>query len=182
MLLASEGLSASKFAETVGVQASGISHILSGRNKPGYDLIVKILGNFPDISPDWLLLGEGSMYRDGRTKACCIAELDRTDVIEEHNIDEPTLFDVVSRHNNSFQPHSDENTGRNTAASNHQPMSTPDDQTQDIASLHSAAGTTTGSLTQAEGIFNNCQTTEVKIELVMIFYSDNTVSTYNLKR
>lgn len=62
-ILATYGLTASKFAEILSVQPSGISHILSGRNKPGYDLIVAVLSNFPDISPDWLLLGTGDMRR-----------------------------------------------------------------------------------------------------------------------
>lgn len=60
-------MTAGKFAELVGVQAPRVSHILSGRNKPGYDLIVKIMENFPNINPDWLLLGEGPMYRGAQT-------------------------------------------------------------------------------------------------------------------
>ena len=42
---------------------SGISHILSGRNKPGFDLLQKILRRFPRINPDWLLLDSPQMYR-----------------------------------------------------------------------------------------------------------------------
>ena len=34
--------SASAFAEKIGVQRSSISHLLSGRNKPSLDLLVKI--------------------------------------------------------------------------------------------------------------------------------------------
>lgn len=67
LLISGQGLSASKFAEKIGVQASGISHIISGRNKPGYDFIVKVLENFPEVNPDWLLLGEGGMFREDST-------------------------------------------------------------------------------------------------------------------
>ncbi|HOK37448.1 MAG TPA: helix-turn-helix transcriptional regulator [Bacteroidales bacterium] len=63
-IIKSRGLTSAKFAEEIGVQASGISHILSGRNNPSTDLILKILKRFPDISTDWLLLGEGSMYKN----------------------------------------------------------------------------------------------------------------------
>jgi transcriptional regulator with XRE-family HTH domain len=62
-LISSEGLTPSKFADIIGVQRSGISHILSGRNKPGLDVLYKILANFPDISGDWLITGEGEMLK-----------------------------------------------------------------------------------------------------------------------
>ncbi len=58
-----EGLQPTRFAEMVGVQRSSISHILSGRNKPSFDMIQGILKSFPKISADWLLLGKGEMYR-----------------------------------------------------------------------------------------------------------------------
>ncbi|MCB8998991.1 MAG: helix-turn-helix domain-containing protein [Bacteroidales bacterium] len=63
-LLKSEGINPTRFAERIGVQRSSMSHILSGRNKPSYDFIVKILESFPAVSPDWLLRGKGSMYKD----------------------------------------------------------------------------------------------------------------------
>jgi len=56
-------LSASKFADMLDIQASGVSHIISGRNKPSYDFIKKLLEVFPDINPDWLILGIGNMNR-----------------------------------------------------------------------------------------------------------------------
>lgn len=62
-ILLDKKLSASKFAEKLEVQPSGISHILSGRNKPGMDFIVKCLTVFPDINPEWFVLGTGPMYR-----------------------------------------------------------------------------------------------------------------------
>lgn len=55
------GLTATRFADEIGVQRSGISHILSGRNQPSYDFIVKITTRYPEISLDWLILGKGSM-------------------------------------------------------------------------------------------------------------------------
>lgn len=63
-LLEKEGLRPSQFAEMLGVNPAGISHLLAGRNKPGYDLLQKILRRFPRINPDWLLLDSGTMYRD----------------------------------------------------------------------------------------------------------------------
>lgn len=52
-------LSASLFADKVGVQRSSISHILSGRNKPSLDFVLKVTSAFPDIDIYWLLNGKG---------------------------------------------------------------------------------------------------------------------------
>ena len=53
------GESASSFAEKIGVQRSSISHILSGRNKPSLDFIMKVLSSFPEIELYWFLNGKG---------------------------------------------------------------------------------------------------------------------------
>jgi len=52
-------LSASMFADKVGVQRSSISHILSGRNKPSLDFILKVTTEFIDVDIHWLLNGTG---------------------------------------------------------------------------------------------------------------------------
>jgi len=53
-------LTASSFADKIGVQRSSISHLLSGRNKPSLDFILKILDIFPEIDLYWILNGKGS--------------------------------------------------------------------------------------------------------------------------
>lgn len=62
-ILEQEDIQPSRFAEVIGVQRSSISHILSGRNNPSFDMIQAILKNFPTINPDWLILGKGNLYR-----------------------------------------------------------------------------------------------------------------------
>lgn len=62
-LLETENLTATKLAKILEIQPSGISHLLSGRNKPSYDFVVKLLQRFPRINPDWLLLNSDQMYR-----------------------------------------------------------------------------------------------------------------------
>ena len=51
------GLSASKFAEKIGVPRSGLSHVLSGRNKPSLDYVIKLINAFPEVDVNWLLNG-----------------------------------------------------------------------------------------------------------------------------
>ena len=50
-------LSAAAFAERIGVQRSSVSHILSRRNKPSLDFMLKIHEHFREVDLDWLLLG-----------------------------------------------------------------------------------------------------------------------------
>lgn len=89
-IIEQKGLTATKFAALIGVNASTISHILAGRNKPGFDIINNIAKTFPDIDLGWLITGNGSMYTSSLPK--------------EKNIipEEPTLFDF-----NTPQGHSD---------------------------------------------------------------------------
>ncbi len=58
-----EGLNASRLAEMLGIQPAAISHLLSGRNKPSFDLLQKLFHKFPRLNPDWLLLDSDQMYR-----------------------------------------------------------------------------------------------------------------------
>ncbi len=62
--LRSENKTSAQFAEEIGVQPSGISHILSGRNKPSLDFVVRMLETYPSLSFEWLLFGKGQMYRE----------------------------------------------------------------------------------------------------------------------
>lgn len=58
-----EGLTPSKFAEAIGIQRSAMSHIISGRNNPSLDVLLKILERFTYVDSDWLLFGKGEMMR-----------------------------------------------------------------------------------------------------------------------
>ncbi len=51
-------------AKMLNVANSGIGHILEGRNLPSTSFIQKFLEVFSDISANWLLLGEGDMFKD----------------------------------------------------------------------------------------------------------------------
>ncbi|MDD2584223.1 MAG: helix-turn-helix transcriptional regulator [Bacteroidales bacterium] len=59
-----EQLTPAKLADILEVQRSGLSHILSGRNKPGFDFINKLLTKFPSLNSDWLITGKGKVYKD----------------------------------------------------------------------------------------------------------------------
>ncbi len=62
--LEAENITQSLFADTLGVTRASISHILSGRNRPGFDFLESIALHYPEISLEWLLTGRGKMYRE----------------------------------------------------------------------------------------------------------------------
>ena len=61
--LAAENISQSQFADTINVVRASVSHVLSGRNKPGYDFITAIITAYPHLNIEWLMLGRGKMYK-----------------------------------------------------------------------------------------------------------------------
>nr|WP_294929219.1 helix-turn-helix transcriptional regulator [uncultured Flavobacterium sp.] len=63
LMLEYYGLNASSFADKIGVQRSGMSHLLSGRNKPSLDFVLKILEVFPEIDLYWILIGKGNFLK-----------------------------------------------------------------------------------------------------------------------
>lgn len=61
--------SKSSFAKALDVSLPLMTHITSGRNKPGLDLLQRILTQYEQVSPDWLLIGTGDMFRKEAPKA-----------------------------------------------------------------------------------------------------------------
>ena len=72
-------ISAAGLADKIGVQRSSISHLLSGRNNPSLDFVLRVLDNYPEIQFDWLVKGEGKLEIDSSA--------------ENENNTTPTLFD-----------------------------------------------------------------------------------------
>jgi len=60
--LSAENISQSQLAEILGVARASVSHILSGRNKPGFDFILNMTNRFPALNIEWLISGKGRMY------------------------------------------------------------------------------------------------------------------------
>ena len=56
-IITDNNLSNSEFAEKIGIPKSSVTHLLSERNNPSLDVIIKILDAFEDISTDYLIFG-----------------------------------------------------------------------------------------------------------------------------
>lgn len=73
--LTMEDLTPARFAEIMGIQRSGISHLLAGRNKPSFEFIQKMMTAFPDLSSEWLILGKGKPYKTSDKSAPDVTDL-----------------------------------------------------------------------------------------------------------
>lgn len=91
------GLTPTKLADYIGVQRSTVSHLLSGRNKPSFDFISKMLIAYPSLNPDWLITGRGYSMRVN-------------DSNDTEKISNPSLFPEFETENINSQPN-DNKTG-----------------------------------------------------------------------
>jgi transcriptional regulator with XRE-family HTH domain len=82
--LKTENKSSAQFAAEIGVQPSGISHILSGRNNPSLDFVLRMLEKYKYLSSEWLLFGRGKMYRESKMLTL-FDELDQSQDQEHRN-------------------------------------------------------------------------------------------------
>lgn len=65
--LAAENITQAQFADRIKIGKANVSHVLSGRNKPGYDFITAIMAGFPQLNINWLFFGNGKMYNNSQS-------------------------------------------------------------------------------------------------------------------
>ncbi len=85
-------LNASSFADKIGVQRSSLSHLLSGRNKPSLDFILKILEVFPDVDLYWILNGKGTFPKKSEQFDKTVNNVEQ---VVKHNIPTPPSADII---------------------------------------------------------------------------------------
>lgn len=99
--LAAENISQSQFADTIGVARASVSHILAGRNKPGFDFIESMSRHFPSLNIEWLILGTGKMYKSAGANTqenapAMLQEPDSVNLFDSQEIEENEPADLFS--------------------------------------------------------------------------------------
>ena len=61
--IAAENITQAQLADNLNVVRASVSHILAGRNKPGYDFICGLMSHYPNLNIEWLMFGKGKMYK-----------------------------------------------------------------------------------------------------------------------
>ncbi len=62
-IIEENNLSNSEFAEKIGIPKSSVTHLLSERNNPSLDIIIKISEAFENISTDYLIFGQENQVK-----------------------------------------------------------------------------------------------------------------------
>ena len=94
------GLNKNAFALSLDKTASVIQHLIDGRNKPGYDLLCKVFEVYPNVSRDWIMLGQGPMMlnateNDAPTAATATPVLAAPEIPSETTVPEEVLAQPV---------------------------------------------------------------------------------------
>jgi transcriptional regulator with XRE-family HTH domain len=85
-ILRSKNLTATKFAELMKIQPSNVSHLLSGRNKPSIDFLIKLKEVFPEYSFDWIIMGRKPITINDPTPSIIDAQDTKYEDAEEKHI------------------------------------------------------------------------------------------------
>ena len=85
--IAAENITQAQLADNLNVVRASVSHILAGRNKPGYDFICGLMSHYPNLNIEWLMFGKGKMYKTQEQQT-----IFDTDVHETENKDEISLL------------------------------------------------------------------------------------------
>ena len=136
-----ENLSPAQLADRLGVQRSGISHILSGRNKPSFELLQRVVQSFPEISAEWLITGNGKPLKEQNQAAASGAASGATSSAASGAASSAT------------------SSAANSRSSGTTPSTTPSisPSTTSGSNNSSTSGTISGATPPFEGLFNSSE-------------------------
>lgn len=141
-----ESLTPTRFAEMMDIQRSGISHLLSGRNKPSFEFIQKMMTTFPSLNYEWLILGKGKPYKEQSIANNSYRESSR--IAEDYSVSEPVTDETDT----------DE----------------PDNTAEAAVNQDNTSKKTTPEPSENH-VFINCPSSPKRtISRIMVFYSDGT--------
>lgn len=184
-----EGMTSGQFAQEIGIQNSTLSHILNSRNNPSLDVMKKILNRFPSIYSDWLILGQGPMFR------------------QESNSQMPTLFGFEEENSSlsdiSLEKNPDIFNQNNSSKEISQLKNMPDEknlgesQVENVdllagENINANSGGVTGRFIRESRILNTQEEKtnpkvdmppipEKKVAKIILYYSDNTFQEFDSK-
>ena len=99
--LSAENITQAQLADNLNVVRASVSHILSGRNNPGYDFIKALMEKYPKLNIEWLIFGKGKMYKDSPAES--LLQFDEVHEIPsvkhepepKEEIEQPNLFNYI---------------------------------------------------------------------------------------
>jgi len=155
-IIASEGLTQSEFAESIGTGNATITHILSGRNRVSLDVITKILTAYPKYNTDWLIQGKGEIYKQPVQTSIFDVLGDPQPEAVSGNQDAPNAF-VATPSNANSEP-------AEPQPANSQPIQQTQPQTPVI---------------EPQKIVERLAAGSPEIKQIVVLYTDGTFAAYN---
>ena len=159
-ILIDKNLTPSYFADEIGVQRSSISHILSGRNRPSFDIIQKIIRRFPELGYEWIMEEDSQQHN----------QLGQVTYVSSRNNVQPASVDRRERFTN--QP------SVSTSVTPSIPMSPRNQRDEIPAVVQQPLGSSADVSADVDGDKSLGISTEKKIERILIFYTDGSFRDY----
>ncbi|MCD7899091.1 MAG: helix-turn-helix domain-containing protein [Bacteroides sp.] len=91
LVMENENMKSGTFAESLGMIQSTLSHILTGRNKPSLEVIMKIHKKYPYINLEWLLYGTGEMMAEEKSPSSSISQGNLPSLFDQNPVN-PSSF------------------------------------------------------------------------------------------
>ena len=180
LIMQAKNINASQFADEINIQRSGMSHIMSGRNKPSLDFIMRVLKRYPEIDTNWLLFGKGEMYTTTSGQQSMVKNQAET-LAEPQNVDNQTSIFESNGQMDIFSSEPTDSESKNVVLESAEPQHVVNTvKTQDIETPQVEKNTE-----RAEILINDSLPTTSEEKLIvekmtkkavryLVFYSDHT--------
>ena len=157
------GLTASSFADKINVQRSSVSHLLSGRNKPSLDFMMKLIESFPEVDLLWILNGTGNFPKSENQNSNYISEEIKIEKVEN----------VISSDNSDL----------NLQTDLFAPIEDKIEVEKNRVNENDFKKISNMEILEQNNIPSNPSSDQknLKIERIVIFYTDGTFSSYQQK-
>lgn len=158
-------MTASAFADKIGVGRPTLHHIVSGRNQAGVEVIKKICKEFPDVDLKWLMFGEGEYVPHIEN----IVQDDLFSSLSDSNDCNTTPIDNADNDSAmKIAPNSDTNVNTNKNVENEHVIP------QNCVTLPLSEFNILKELSE--------QAQNRKVEKIMVLYSDGTFQNFEVKK
>ncbi|MFV0482586.1 MAG: helix-turn-helix domain-containing protein [Bacteroidales bacterium] len=169
-ILEDRAISSTELANSLGIQRSNVSHVLTGRNKPSFSFIEKLLSIYPDISADWLIMGSGSMYKASNAAT---PKDDLLNIADSQSVANNTSVEL----NSSKLNFNGTEIKQSLSATPEKQLSSPvESKSESIAT--GAVKKSIDNDTPNSMFLDKEKATNKEIDKIVIFYKDNTFDLY----
>ncbi len=158
-IMDSENMTSAQFADSLQIGRAVISHILNGRNNPSLDVVTRILTELPQINADWLLSGNGTMYKNQNESKSNFSVNSDLSPISDRNYPRDIFQQDLFAQNNTEPT----NLSDNNKYEKEKELIVPQNHNQNTVNE----------------VFKYIERPQKRISKIIIYYNDNTFETFD---